>query len=256
MFQTRKATVRTSPRPKSETEIAIIGDTTNSDYFFDDLSRFRTTIPRIVKDSKSECAFIICLEKSDESSEFNRHEQIRYYAEFYALENKLKEFHGQHIGCNLPTRRLVLRNEDYYLKMRPLLESWLQKLLTRPEFRHSKLILDFIRNDESGSFNSNLLESSINLNRFSQPINKIIGNKRSPHLIASLSQMAKMKYALPNKEWSVPPNSDAAFQLKSDLVVSLNNFSNAKCLVKLTSQKFRKMFYRFNSLIDLLLIDY
>ena len=57
------------------------------------------------------------------------------------------EFHGQ-LGCSLPTRRLVLRNEDYYIKIRPSLESWLQKLLTRPEFRHSKLILDFIRNDE------------------------------------------------------------------------------------------------------------
>ena len=95
--------------------------------------KFNLPIP-----DKGECAFVICLEKSDEGSDFNRHEQIRYYAEFYALENKLKEFHGQHIGCNLPTRRLVLRNEDYYLKMRPMLESWLQKLLTRPEFRHSK----------------------------------------------------------------------------------------------------------------------
>ena len=126
------------------------------------MSRFRTTIPRIVKDSKGECVFVICLEKSDENSNFKRHEQIRCYAEFYALENKLKgyhgdikrglkikflEFHGQ-LGCSLPTRRLVLRNEDYYIKIRPSLESWLQKLLTRPEFRHSKLILDFIRNDE------------------------------------------------------------------------------------------------------------
>ena len=60
---------------------------------------------------------------------------------------QISEFHGQ-LGCSLPTRRLVLRNEEYYIKIRTLFESWLQKLLTRPEFRHSKLLVDFIRNDE------------------------------------------------------------------------------------------------------------
>ena len=138
--------------------------TLNDEYFSDDLSRVRTTIPRVVKDSKSgDHAFVICLEKAKEDDNFERHEQYRFYAEFYALESKLKgiilitvdflkklfavEFHGQ-LGCSLPTRRLVLRNEEYYVKVRPLFESWLQKLLTRPEFRHSKLLVDFIRNDE------------------------------------------------------------------------------------------------------------
>ena len=65
--------------------------TLNDEYFSDDLSRVRTTIPRVVKDSKSgDHAFVICLEKAKEDDNFERHEQYRFYAEFYALESKLK----------------------------------------------------------------------------------------------------------------------------------------------------------------------
>ena len=154
------------------------------------------------------------------------------------------EFHGQ-LGCSLPTRRLVLRNEDYYIKIRPSLESWLQKLLTRPEFRHSKLILDFIRNDErlvrvlkpypyikkylySGSFGSSLIESSISLNRFTQPINKVIANKKSPHLIGSLIQTSKMKYSSPDKNWNQPPNSVENYNIKRDLYQYLSDTNQLK----------------------------
>ena len=65
--------------------------TLNDEYFSDDLSRVRTTIPRVVKDAKSgDHAFVICLEKAKEDDNFERHEQYRFYAEFYALESKLK----------------------------------------------------------------------------------------------------------------------------------------------------------------------
>ena len=65
--------------------------TLNDEYFSDDLSRVRTTIPRVAKDAKSgDHAFVICLEKAKEDDNFERHEQYRFYAEFYALESKLK----------------------------------------------------------------------------------------------------------------------------------------------------------------------
>lgn len=58
----RKPSTKISPRPKSETEVTlpIIGDETNTQYFCDDLSRFRTTIPRIVKDSKGGWYYQLC----------------------------------------------------------------------------------------------------------------------------------------------------------------------------------------------------
>ena len=48
----------------------------------------------------------------------------------------------------------------------------------------------------SASFGSSLLESSISLNRFSQPINKIINNKKSPKMIERLDFWPSLYYRL------------------------------------------------------------
>ena len=88
------ASLNTKPsKSSSRSQSSRSNDHFNDDYFADDLSRVRTTIPRVVKDAKSgDHAFVICLEKSKEDDNFERHEQLRFYAEFYALESKLKGF--------------------------------------------------------------------------------------------------------------------------------------------------------------------
>jgi len=49
------------------------------------------TIPRVSPvPNKDEYAFVISVENSVEGDNSTRQEQLRYYAEFYALENKLK----------------------------------------------------------------------------------------------------------------------------------------------------------------------
>lgn len=113
----------------------------------DDLQTVRVTIPRVERDAKGEYAFVVAVESSIEALDSQRHYQLRYYPEFYALESKLKEFHGT-LGCSLPTRRLILRTEEYHINIRSELESWLQKIITRPELRHSRLLLDFIQNNQ------------------------------------------------------------------------------------------------------------
>lgn len=159
-----KSLSRRSTRSQRKTPTKIIDDDAQAEYFeeTDDLNTLRVTIPRVANDEKGEYAFVVSVENAVEGINSIRQEQLRYYAEFYALENKLKgmsirsdvfwnenfilEFHGQ-LGCNLPIRRMLFRSEEYHVNKRPELESWLQKVLTRPELRHSKLLLDFIMND-------------------------------------------------------------------------------------------------------------
>ena len=80
----------------------------------------------------------------------------------------------------------------------------------------------------SGSFGSSLIESSISLNRFTQPINKVIANKKSPHLIGSLIQTSKMKYSSPDKNWNQPPNSVENYNIKRDLYQYLSGTNQLK----------------------------
>ena len=80
----------------------------------------------------------------------------------------------------------------------------------------------------SGSFGSSLIESSISLNRFTQPINKVIANKKSPHLIGSLIQTSKMKYSSPDKNWNQPPNSVENYNIKRDLYQYLSDTNQLK----------------------------
>ena len=81
-----------SIRRQRKTPTKIVDDDLHHDYFdeFDDLNTLRVTIPRVAIDNKGEYAFVVSVENSDEGSNVTRQEQLRYYAEFYALENKLK----------------------------------------------------------------------------------------------------------------------------------------------------------------------
>lgn len=123
-----------------------------------------------------------------------------------------------------------------------------------------------------------MIESSISLNRFTQPINKVIANKKSPHLIGSLIQTSKMKYSSPDKNWNQPPNSVENYNIKRDLYQYLsgtnqlkarfpkismgcdlsNEFlKNAKkCLVKISSQKFSsERSLLFYSILNFIITD-
>jgi hypothetical protein len=74
-----------------KTPTKIIGDDVRDEYFqADDLNSLRVTLPRVAKDNKDDYAFVISVENSVENENSTRQEQLRYYAEFYALENKLK----------------------------------------------------------------------------------------------------------------------------------------------------------------------
>ena len=82
-------------RSQRKTPTKIIGDDAQTEYFeeTDDLNTLRVTIPRVAVDDKDEYAFVISVENSVEGDNSTRQEQLRYYAEFYALENKLKGSH-------------------------------------------------------------------------------------------------------------------------------------------------------------------
>ena len=82
---------RRSFRSQRKTPTRIVDDLTQHEYFdSDDLNQLRVTIPRVAVDHKGEHCFVVAVENSDEASNDHRQEQLRYYAEFYALENKLQ----------------------------------------------------------------------------------------------------------------------------------------------------------------------
>ena len=82
---------RRSFRSQRKTPTRILDDLTQHEYFdSDDLNQLRVTIPRVAVDHKGEHCFVVAVENSDEGSNDHRQEQLRYYAEFYALENKLQ----------------------------------------------------------------------------------------------------------------------------------------------------------------------
>ncbi|CAG5111267.1 Oidioi.mRNA.OKI2018_I69.chr2.g5591.t1.cds [Oikopleura dioica] len=210
----------------------------------DDLQTVRVTIPRVERDAKGEYAFVVAVESSIEALDSQRHYQLRYYPEFYALESKLKEFHGT-LGCSLPTRRLILRTEEYHINIRSELESWLQKIITRPELRHSRLLLDFIQNNQSESFGSGLIESSINLNRVTQPLDKLISTKKAPRLLESFANRAKMHSAIPDENYVGPKNAAKVYEEKQASFTYLSESSSLS--VSSTSSS---LSFQFNSRED------
>lgn len=83
------------------------------------------------------------------------------------------------------------------------------------------LFSSFAKLFSSASFGSNLIESSISLNRFSQPINKIIQNKRAPGLMEQLSQTAQMHYTQPDYQWRLESNVEAQLDVKEKFATNV-----------------------------------
>ncbi|VDP71999.1 unnamed protein product [Echinostoma caproni] len=86
----------------------------------------------------------------------------RKYSEFYVLEQKLVEFHGNAIGRQLPRRQFVPRTFEFMDARREDFETYLQFLLAQPFLRNSELLFNFLTSKTL--FTSNLM-SELNLGR-------------------------------------------------------------------------------------------
>ncbi|TPP64487.1 Sorting nexin-14 [Fasciola gigantica] len=86
----------------------------------------------------------------------------RKYSEFYVLEQKLLEFHGNAIAKQLPRRQFTPKTFEFMDAKREEFEEYLQFLLAQPFLRNSELLYTFLTSKTP--FTSSLL-SELNLGR-------------------------------------------------------------------------------------------
>ncbi|KAH9495459.1 Sorting nexin-14 [Bulinus truncatus] len=138
-------------------------DDTNSDFdhSLHDLSSWRVTIPRIgarpdpENPKKQFFVFIIDIRRLDIEEGEEKKQQwtvARRYAEFYVLEQKLTEFHGELTECQLPAKKSFGTNKHEFTEGKKSdFEQYLQKLLTKPHLRNSELLYQFLTTEHEFS---------------------------------------------------------------------------------------------------------
>ncbi|KAK0394862.1 hypothetical protein QR680_000974 [Steinernema hermaphroditum] len=121
-----------------------------------DMSRWRVQIPRIEprRDTNGRTMFvyIISVERSDIEGELTprKWEVVRRYHEFYILESKLNEFHGDLIKTDPlpPKRTLRTKNREFIESVRLQFERNLQLLTQQSVLKRSDLLAVFLSGEE------------------------------------------------------------------------------------------------------------
>ncbi|MFH4973706.1 hypothetical protein AB6A40_000415 [Gnathostoma spinigerum] len=161
------------------------GSCDTNDYIFiddkRDINRWMVTIPRIEPrrdptNGHTMYVYIVCVERFDLSDTIEYEESstnsngngirkwsiIRKYNEFYVLESKLLEFHGENIKTEpLPPRRsFSVKSRAFIASQREILERFLQ-LMTREEvLKGSDLLFAFLTSEKE--FRDNVQFSDLN----------------------------------------------------------------------------------------------
>ncbi|GAB6032639.1 Sorting nexin-14 [Chamberlinius hualienensis] len=153
-----------------------------------DLSAWRVFIPRVEtrKDERNKLYYVFIIEvhridikNKGDLDEFNWTVE-RPLQEFYVLEAKLTEFHGDSVDIHLPSKRSFgNKGLEYMESKRPALEEFLQRLLQKPVFRGSELLFTFL--SSAGDFTKGLLPD-INLGRMIKNVPMKLVKERGQHL--------------------------------------------------------------------------
>ncbi|KAF2363149.1 Phox-associated domain [Trinorchestia longiramus] len=158
-----------------------------------DLSAWRVTIPRLdyVPDpnipSKMTHFFVIDVTRIDVTGDADGSEEIhwevlRRFHEFYILESKLTEFHGEFQYNTLPSRRSLFtpsHASDFMLTRRQIFEEYLQKLLQTPALRRSQLLFLFLKSKDE--FTTSFLPD-VSLGRLLRDVPRKLVKERGQHL--------------------------------------------------------------------------
>ncbi|XP_046464686.1 sorting nexin-14-like isoform X1 [Daphnia pulex] len=118
-----------------------------------DLTAWKTSIPRVVSavDSagKAIWGFEVEIQRGDIRPEDDPEEYhwtvIRTYLEFFHLESKLTEFHGEFVTNRLPPKKMFgTRSMAFLESVRVEFETFLRTLLHQPALKGSDLIFSFL----------------------------------------------------------------------------------------------------------------
>lgn len=141
--------VESAEEPQVLPEVPLIA----GDSRLKDLSAWRVSIPRtetrVDMQHRHYVAFVVEVQRIDvgngDSPEDLHWAVARRHHEFYVLEAKLQEFHGELAVTALPPRRSPARQQLH--TCRAVLEKYLQDLLSLPPLRSSELLYSFLRLD-------------------------------------------------------------------------------------------------------------
>ncbi|KAK6170027.1 hypothetical protein SNE40_018516 [Patella caerulea] len=203
-----------------------------------DLSTWRVTIPMIGARPDPEnmkrqyFVFIIEIGRADVPDgelEKANWTVARKYGEFYVLEQKLTEFHGEFTDCLLPARKSFgTKNQDFIEGKKEVFELYLQKLLTKPNLKGSELLYSFLTSQSE--FNTSFLPD-INIGKFVKSMPMKLVKEKGQHLDPFL-QAFSLSTEAPKPRSSVPERrgSDASQRSTGSERLSSNLFgNNADC---------------------------
>ncbi|XP_076047790.1 sorting nexin-14-like isoform X2 [Oratosquilla oratoria] len=154
---------------------------------FRDLTAWRVSIPhveqRVDVTGKAYYAFIVDVTRIDvtgENPEELHWEVERRYHEFYILETKLTEFHGE-FPDKLPPRRTFFTNKGmaFMQERKEVFEKFLQKLLQNPVLKSSQLLFLFLKTKDE--FTTTFLPE-VSLGRFIRDVPRKLMKERGQHL--------------------------------------------------------------------------
>nr|XP_027207564.1 sorting nexin-14-like isoform X4 [Penaeus vannamei] len=161
---------------------------------FRDLSAWRVSIPRVEQrldhNNKPYYAFIVDVTRIDvtgaERPEEVHWEVERRYHEFYILETKLTEFHGEFQDNQLPPRRSLFTSKDigFMKTRRQTFEEFLQKLLQKPALKGSQLLFLFLKTKDEFT---NTYLPDVSIGRFIRDVPRKLMKERGQHLDAFIN---------------------------------------------------------------------
>ncbi|XP_035695155.1 sorting nexin-14-like isoform X2 [Branchiostoma floridae] len=176
--------------PMEPYEEEELEDEIEAEFIPKDLSAWRVAIPRAesrYENGKQYYVYIISVQRIDiregETSGPSGWETTRRYNEFYVLENKLTEFHGETLleDCCLPTKRIQLTkpSQEFIDSKIAIFEKWLQVLLTKPALRGSELVHSFL--SPGPEFETRLL-TDVNIGKMLKSVPNKLVKEKGQHL--------------------------------------------------------------------------
>uniref|UniRef100_T1IH03 PX domain-containing protein n=1 Tax=Strigamia maritima TaxID=126957 RepID=T1IH03_STRMM len=237
-------------------EIAVcemgIGDTASVDsdsLRSKDMSAWRLSIPKLntVLEGGYKLTYVYVIEiqsidfkKDDDPS--SQHWQVeRRYHEFYVLEAKLIEFHGELDDIYLPPKRgYTGKGFDFMDSRRKLFEEFLQKLLSIPNFRNSELLYRFLTPGDE--FTSALFPDISFGKMFKTMPMKLLkekGQHLDPFLLSFIQSTETIKprvSRVESREITEPEKLDFLNNLTSSALYQNNANITGDCVVRDTSR--------------------
>lgn len=198
-----------------------------------DLSTWRVSIPRIgarpdpENPKKQYFVFIIDIRRVDDVSKdkFGKANWVvaRRYNEFYALESKLLEFHGELMqDCQLPAKKSFGTSKHEFIEnKREQFEQYLQKLLTKPYLKGSQLLYNFLTSENE--FTSKFLPDI----KLGKMMKSIIVKEKGQHLETFLQSFEQSTIAeKPRPGKPERRGSDASLRSTSSEVLCNSLYEN------------------------------